>query len=274
MTEITTSPAGQAPEDTVLVAAAGRSGQTWLCFVLAHLLNARFLEPYCLLRGIIFTGNAYVLSQTQGKLPGRSPSRYDLVVKTHQHPDPFFSLTRKVILIVRDPRDVTTSAWHRFNVMKTTGSDVEEDAQGMALLPYKLPFEKSLKNRIWSMVHGNRTLAIYLVARRWSRFHAAWRRLPFCHIVRYEDLLKQPVESMSGICRHLGIPVDEVLIKSALEALSFAKITGRNAGDEDNKSIMFRKATAGDHKGKLGPLELALVRFHCREEAAHYGYQI
>ncbi len=264
----------QGAPDTVLVTAAGRSGQTWLCFVLAHLLNARFLEPYCLLRGIVFTGSSYVLGLTQGNLPGRARTQYAQVVKTHQYPDPYFSLTKKLILIVRDPRDMITSACLRYHVMTTTGSDIEEDAQDMALAGAKLPVHRTLKDRIWSLVYGNRTLSIILPARNWRSFHAAWRRLPFCYVVKYEDLLSTPVETMRSICEYLQIPADEAQIAHTLHRLSFQEITGRRAGEEQANSIMFRKAVIGDYRKKLSWFELALIRYYCGDEAARYGYQL
>jgi len=260
--------------DTVLIAASGRSGQTWLGFMLAHLLNARFIEPYCLARGIVFTGHRYVLELTQGSLPGRLPTPYQLVVKTHEHPDPYFSLSRKVLLIVRDPRDAITSASVRYHVMKTTGSDIEEDAQEMALVTERLPKQITLKDRIWSLIYGNRTLAIWMSARKWRNFHVAWRRLPFVHIVRYEDLLQRPLEAMQAICSYLAIPDDEHAIEETLRALSFKEITGRSAGSEKAESIMFRKAIVGDHKKKLSTFELALIRMFCKEEATRLGYTI
>jgi hypothetical protein len=258
--------------DIVLVAAAGRSGQTWLCFMLSHLLNAKFIEPYCLLRGIVYTGHPYVLGLTQGALPGREATRYNLVVKTHQMPDPYYSLTKKVVIIVRDPRDMITSACLRYHVMKTTGSDVEEDAQGMSLCDDMLPKHATLKERITSLVYGNRMLAITLSARSWRNFHGAWRRLPFGHIVRYEDLLDKSIESMSEICRYLEIPIDESQIGETLHRLSFKEITGRSSGQENAKSIMFRKAAVGDYKKKLNRIELAIIRHFCRKEAARFGY--
>jgi Sulfotransferase domain len=262
------------PTITVLVPAAGRSGQTWLCYMLAHLLNARFIEPYCLLRGILHSGLPYILDLTHGDLPGRSLTSYSLVVKTHELPDPYLSLTRKIILIVRDPRDMVTSAWYRYYVMKTTGSDLEDDAQNLVLTDKPIKNNKTLKSRLWSLIYGNRTLAITLSARKWAIFSAAWRDLPFTHVVRYEDLLQRPYETMAEICRYLELPENPDQINDTLHKLSFKEITGRKPGQEQTKNISFRKGTVGDHKSKLSPFELQLISYFCKEEAKHYGYQL
>ncbi len=264
----------QSMKDTILVAAAGRSGQTWLCFVLAHLFNARFLEPYCLLRGIVSTGNKYVLGLTEGNLPGREKTRYSHIVKTHEQPDPYFSLTRKVILIVRDPRDVITSQWLKFHIMTTTGTDIEEDGQGMALTEATLARRPTLKDRLWSLAYGNRKLAISLTARKWRTFHEAWRRLPFCHVVRYEDLVREPMETMKSIRAYLEVDVGDAQIADTMHKLSFKEITGRRQGEEQANSIMFRKASVGDHREKLSSAELAIIKHFCNTEAANYGYQL
>jgi len=258
----------------VLVPAAGRSGQTWLCYMLAHLLNARFIEPYCLLRGIFHSGVSYVLDLTHGNLSGRGHSPYSLVVKTHELPDRHFSLTCKVILIVRDPRDMVTSTWFRYYVMKTTGSDLEDDAQSMRLTEKSVPRRSSLKSRLWMLIHGNRTLAIILSARKWAQFNASWRNLPFTRVIRYEDLLQKPYETMAEICQYLEIQEDSEQILDTVHKLSFKEITGRRPGQEETRNISFRKGTVGDHKSKLKPYELKIIKFICNKEAKSLGYML
>jgi hypothetical protein len=262
------------PTKTLLVPGAGRSGQTWFCYMLAHLLNARFIEPYCLLRGIHHSGLPYILNLTHGDLPDRDRTAYSLVVKTHEFPDRHFSLTRKVILIVRDPRDMITSAWFRYHVIKTTGSDLEPEAQALSLTSRPAKRSKSLKSRIWMLIHGTRILSVILSARKWARFNATWRRLPFVHVVRYEDLLNKADDTMAGICRYLEVPVDSEQIRDTLHKFSFQEITGRRRGVEETENISFRKGTTGDYKEKLTSLELRIVAYFCRKEAKHYGYQL
>ena len=260
--------------DTVLVAGVMRSGQTWLCFMLAHALNARFLEPYCLLRGIVYTGNDYVRELANGRFNNRASSGYSLVVKTHESPDPHFSLTRKVVLIVRDPRDTATSAALRFHVMKTTGSDVEEDAQRLSLLETPAKRKATLKEWIWRLVYGNRLISIILIARKWRAFHQSWLQIPFCHLVKFEDLVKQPIETMDGICSYLENHVDEAQLRDTAHKLSMAEIKKREISNDPTMNIGFRKGVVGDFKNHLSRLELAIIRYYCHDTAARLGYKL
>lgn len=260
--------------DTVLVAGVMRSGQTWLCFMLAHALNARFLEPYCLLRGIVYSGHDYVRGLSNGHLPNRSDTSYRLIVKTHERPDPHFSLTRKVILIVRDPRDMATSAALRYHVMATTGSDVEEDAQGLALIPSPIAKPPTLKERVWRLVYGNRFLALLHTMRKWRAFHAGWNQVPFRHVVRFEDLVQRPVETMEEICRYLEVDVSRAQLQETAHLLSMSEIKKHETAGAPGKNIGFRKGVVGDFKNHLSRLELWLIKRYSRDLAAEYGYTL
>ena len=260
--------------DTVLVAGVMRTGQTWLCFMLAHAWNARFVEPYCLLRGILYSGNAYVRSLTQGNLPGRSPTSCRLVVKTHEPPDRHFSLTRNVVLIVRDPRDTITSAVLRYHVMKTTGSDIEEDAQSLSLLAAPVIRPSTIKDRVWQIVYGSRLLSVILTARKWSSFNRAWMQVPFVHVVRYEDLIADPARQLSIISEKTSIDTTEQQLGETSRQLSMAEINQRHVQSDQTKRIGFRKGVAGDYKNHLTRLEIAIVRHYCRTTAHHFGYDL
>ena len=251
-----------------------RTGQTWLCYLLAHALNARMIEPYCLLRGIVYVGNSYVRSLTGGGLPGTAGTKCKLVVKTHEHPDPNFSLTRKTVLIVRDPRDTVTSAALRYHVMKTTGTDVEEDAQRLSLIstPPKRP--STIKDRVWKIVYGNRLLAVMLTARKWAAFNESWRQIPFVEVVKFEDLVRETGPELSRLCRRLGIEVAESTAAETAHLLSMAEIKLREATADSNRSIGFRSGAVGDFAKHLSRLELAIVRYYCRRAAAAFGYEL
>jgi hypothetical protein len=264
----------QGEADMLLVAGVMRSGQTWLCFLLSRALNARFVEPYCLLRGIVHTGHDYVRAMTYGNTPGIATTPITMVVKTHAPPDPYFSLTRKVVLIVRDPRDTITSAALRFHVMKTTGSDVEEDAQALSLLPAPATETITLKHRISRWLHGNRLIGIILTARRWRDFHEAWRQVPFCHVVRFEDLVRNSVGELAKTCEQMGATVAPSHLEDTVHRLSMAEIKRHHTATDPSKRIGFRKGEVGDFRNHLSRLELAIIRRYCRSTAEHFGYQL
>jgi Sulfotransferase domain len=260
--------------DIILVAASTRSGQTWLCYMLANLANARIVEPYCLLRGIVYTGNDYVRQLTRGTLPGRAKSQYTIVAKTHEHPDSYYSLTPKLILLVRDPRDTVSSATFRYRIMTTTGTDVEEDARESTLVTAPLQKPLTIKDRAWRLVHANRFLAIVMTARKWRTFYQAWRQVPFAYVVTFESLLEQPEATLQGICNFLEMPIPPEQIRESIQALSMKEINLRQAPTNSNQKIGFRKGVVGDHKSNLSRLELAVIRRYCRRIATKFGYEL
>jgi hypothetical protein len=68
-------------------------------------------------------------------------------------------------------------------------------------------------------------------------------------LVKYEDLLASPMETMKQALRTLNgnEEPDEELLSFAVRKFSFEKQTGRRAGEEDPKSFV-RKGQAGDWK--------------------------
>jgi hypothetical protein len=57
-------------EKVILIADYGRSGQGWLSFMLSYILNAKYIEPYDLLKGRWYSSsNQYVINLSQGNLP-------------------------------------------------------------------------------------------------------------------------------------------------------------------------------------------------------------
>ncbi len=94
-----------------------KSGNTWLGYMLSYLLNAEYIEPYNLRCGLSFTKNQRVLTLTSGNLNTHVHTAYNSVIKSHEHPPSdqvlsiFPRLTDKIVLIIRDPRDVVVSRY-------------------------------------------------------------------------------------------------------------------------------------------------------------------
>lgn len=258
----------------ILIADYGRSGQGWLSYMLCYILNARYIEPYCLLRGLVYSGHPYIIELTQGNLPGRERTRYSLVVKTHTYPDPFFSLTDKVILLARDPRDVASSAHARFGVMEETGTDVEVGAQKEALTNSAFNPHKRLRERLLSWLWSKKLFCFLMTARQWRNFYDAWQGIGFSHRVTYEELSGNPRETLKGILRYLEVSAADSLIDEAIEKFTFESITKRKKGSEDKKDVAFRKGAVGDYRNHFNSFYLMVFSRLCGKTARKWGYSL
>lgn len=256
----------------ILIADYGRSGQGWLSYMLCYILNARYIEPYCLLRGIIYSGSKDIIKLTQGNLKDRKPTKYSMVVKTHNYPDPFFSLTDKVILLARDPRDVAVSAHARYNVMNNTGTDVEAGAQKEILIKKTFKIKNKLRHQIQRWLMTNKSYSYFVTAYLWKKYYEVWENIDICFKVTYEDLSLHPKKTLKNIMEYLEIEVQDEFIEEAIEKFSFENIAKRRKGIEEKDNVAFRKGIVGDYKNKFNRYNLIIFNKICRKVAEKWGY--
>lgn len=236
-------------EKIILVADYGRSGQGWLSYMLCYILNAKYIEPYDLLKGRKYSASEYIRQLTGGNLLGREKTKYSMIVKTHGYPAPDFNLTDKVILLTRDPRDVAVSFQYLSRAKKY----------------------KSLKGKIFGLINNFRIVNYLITASKWKKYAQAWKDVKY-HLVRYEDLSSNAKNTLRGVLDYLEIGAGEELIAKAVEKFSFEKITGRQRGEEDPQNLEFRKGIVGDYKNHFSKLELKLFKLICGKEAKKLGY--
>lgn len=269
----------------LLIADYGRSGQGWLSYMLCYILNAQYLEPYCLLRGLVFSGHRNIVESVQGNLPGRAKTKYSHVVKTHEIPDPYFSLTDKIILLARDPRDVAVSAHNRSNVSLKTGTDVETEARKLSesmtnvLSPKGREALQNVKSfSLKQVLVGVRDYAISLkffsylnTALRWNRFYKAWGNIG-SHKVTYEQLSTNPQGALKEILRYLEINASDALIDEAVEKFSFFNSYGRKRGQEDKSALEARKGIVKDYLNHFSPIHYKIFESICGDTGRVWGY--
>ena len=240
----------------ILVSDFGRSGQGWLSYMLCYILNARFIEPYALLDGRKHSSSDYVLSLTQGNLPGREATSYSLVVKTHSYPAKAVDLTDKIIFLMRDPRDVAVSAyyWQKF-------------------IAQKLGIKNFLGKAYLTLITKIKILSYFLTITKWEKHYFAWKRIDyFC--VRYESILADTKKELKRILIYLEVDIEEKIIEEAIKNFSFENITGRKRGQEDKTNPEFRKGIAGDYKNKFSALELKIINFIFKKLFKATGYDL
>jgi hypothetical protein len=238
-------------DDILLVTDFGRSAQGWLSYMLCYLLNARYIEPYNLLVGKKFTGSPVIEANTCGNLPGRARTPYALVVKTHGYPArDRFDLTRSVVYLTRDPRDVSVSYYYLALSWRRAGS-----------------------RSLGSLIHATPVICHLYVAWQWRRHFDRWRDRDVFR-VRYEDLRRDTEGTLNGLLQHLGVSADAALMREAIALFSFENTYGRKRGQEDRSNPEARKGQIGDYRNHFSPWLNRLFWKICGKQAELAGYRL
>ncbi len=134
----------------------------------------------------------------------------------------------KFVHVVRNPKDITISSWFHNQRVEENFLDRAGDLGKWA---------HNVLNR-W----GNDIITVN------KQFEPHPDKLIW---VRYEDLLSEPVETLSSVFEFLSLPVDPVQVETIVEKNRFSKqACGREQGKE-NRDSFFRKGVAGDWKNHL-----------------------
>ena len=197
-----------------------------------------------------------------------------MVVKTHEYPDPFFSLTDKVILLARDPRDAAVSGYARHRVAQQTGTDVEKGAQKKTLIKPIHRHRTRLSELLRERLRGVKSIYFLTSLYRWKHFYEAWEHVDVSMKVTYEELSVQPKEALHKILAYLEVDVPDALIEEATAKLSFRAITGRSQGDEREQDVAFRKGIVGDYKNHFSNFDLKMARKICGRIGANWRYDL
>tara|TARA_A100001388_G_scaffold276844_1_gene265803 strand:- start:701 stop:1489 length:789 start_codon:yes stop_codon:yes gene_type:complete len=255
----------------ILLAGYARCGQGWLGYMLAYILNAKFVEPYCLLRGILYSADKYILNLTQGNLPGRNLTKYSTIAKTHSLPDPYISLTNKIIIVSRDPRDVAVSAYSRNIVMKRTGSDLTTKDKEAALINtidrYQGILEK-IRNNLLSV----KFISYLFTAFKWNNYYNSWDKIELCLNISYEELSNNPKHTLKKILDYLEVEVEDKIVNQAINKFTFEALSGRIKGKEDESNTSFRKGIVGDYKNNINNLNSKIIMKLTQKPSFKRGY--
>jgi Sulfotransferase domain len=189
-----------------------------------------------------------------------------VLVKTHNalvedRGTPMISLehTAGAVYIVRNPLDVAVSYSHHFGVPL---------ADAVAAM-----------NRPGNQSVANQPQFVYELHGSWSENVRSWTATPSpgLHVVRYEDLLREPERALAGIVAFLGLPAAPDQIRRAIEFSSFAVLKQQEAShgfrERSLKSAQFFRAGEAGQGRRLLPADLieALVALH-EEQMTRFGY--
>ena len=263
-----------------------RSGNTWLRLFLHNLLRNP-AEPYDINRlqdMTLIDGHArwYRLFDprsaaelTKEEVAALRPKVHEAMtrafpdtvfVKTHNalaedRGTPMITLehTAGAIYMVRNPLDVAVSYGHHYGV-----------SLGDAVAAMNRPGNQSI---------GNQATFVYELHGSWSENVKSWTATPSpgLHIVRYEDMVAEPLRTFEGIAGFLGLPISADRITRAVAHSSFAVVkqqeVRRGFVERSRKSDQFFRAGQVGQGRKLLTAEMieALCAVH-REQMARFGY--
>jgi hypothetical protein len=217
------------PEDCLIVSFP-RSGNTWVRFLLANLLeNSRYPLTFKQMQKKIPSIHH---KKQWDKLRSMSKPRY---IKSHMPYSPDYE---KVIYIVRDGRDVMVSAYNYYYSSN------------------RISFLDFLQLDIWPG--------------RWHAHVLSWlenvHHLDLL-LIRYEDLLKDPFEQLRNMAHFIGLNTDDESIYRSIRYSCFAAMKKMEASLTDShlelthpsrffragKSGLWRQYFGSEHKAVFKP---------------------
>lgn len=245
---------------SVLVAGYPKSGNTWLGYMIAYVLGAKYIDLHH--PELPPSGKKDVLALIEGNLPHKSD--FTTVGKTHEKytfaGTPFSAELRqydKVIHIVRDPRDVAVSNYHFI----------------YDNMPINLGYTGAVASRRnWFVRKYYWTKNVYRVAREWPLHTLTWLSFEGCRTFRYEDLHADCEAVLRKVLDYLEADVSSDLLQQAVAQFSFERMSGGRAKGQEMPYSFFRKGIVGDHRNRLGSLDRMLFKYYARDEMRALGY--
>ena len=238
--------------DDIFIVSYPKSGNTWMRFLIGNLLFQE--EPTTFSNVEIKIPNIY--RNSNRKLLKISQPR---ILKSHEYFDPRY---RKVIYIVRDPRDIAVSYYYhclKFRIIKKH--------QNMEWF-----INQFLRGRIDNFGSWEKNVGSWLGARKED---------PDFLLLRYEDIISDTAEALKKIAIHLGLNIKDETLFRAIELSSFdrmKRLEKKQANEwkpikNSNKDFGFvRKAQCGGWIKELHREESKKIEKACRNLMLMLGY--
>ena len=218
------------PDDTFLVSYP-KSGNTWARFLIANLLRPNEQVGF---------SNIHQIIPGIDVVPHREMLRFPRprIIKSHQY---FDTRYKRVVYIVRDPRDVALSEYHAQRKSKRIGDDY--------------PIQEFVRSFLAgeSCDYGS-----------WGEHAASWLSTRYGQagflLLRYEDMLRDTAGELSRMAGFLGIhstseQIEQAVARSRadkMRKLEKSQASQFNATKDTRQDILFvRNAKAGGWHSEL-----------------------
>jgi Sulfotransferase domain len=270
------------PDDVFLVSFP-RSGNTWTRFLVGNLIHRD--DPVSFVNIEHVVPDIAGLSQKEFRLIPRPR-----VIKSHDCFDPRY---RRVIYLVRDPRDVAVSSYYYAKKMKNVPDAVTIHAYITDHFMGGGDYNGNWSENVGSWLINVENAASFcapdhqgnhrgpLAEPRWERLGARGHGREFL-LVRYEDLLRDTEGGLARIARFLGVDPNPDRIRLAVERSSadrMRKLEVAQSGEwtttrNSRNDIQFvREAKSGQWQESLGPESVATIESAWGYLMEMLGYQ-
>jgi hypothetical protein len=164
-----------------------------------------------------------------------------------------------VIYIVRDPRDVVISAADHYGL--TIGQAIEMMADHKA------------RGR------GKPGNTVHELMGSWSdhvKSWTKWKHTPLM-VLRYEDMLADPLGQLGAVARKVGITQDAARIRKAVEFSSFKQLQAQETESgfiekSEHSQRFFRSGRAGGWREKLTSIQARAIEHDHAAQMRRFGY--
>jgi len=213
-----------------------KSGNTWLCYLLAYSLNVEF-DDYD--NPKIYPTKEHLRKLVKGGHAHKSFTKeVGEVLKTHKGIKEI-DQSQPIIYLVRDGRDVMASYYHYEYVYKRRQKIFEP----------RMPLKSSIHRARWKLqaMCVKSDFSRYLRKRgaEWGEHVTEWLESDQILIIKYEDMIADTSGALKNLYEKLDLNVETAVINEAVEIFRFDRMAGRNAGKEE-KGAFFRKGIVGD----------------------------
>jgi hypothetical protein len=167
-------------------------------------------------------------------------------------------VTAGAVYVVRNPLDVAISFSHH------NRASIDDIIAFMA--------QKGARS-------ASNAVNVYEVYGSWSEHVASWTATPspLLHVMRYEDMLENPVRSFAGLVAFLGLAAPRQRVAKAIRLSSFAVLREqeRRHGFREKPAAadkFFREGTAGQWRKHLTRAQIAAIVATHRDAMARFSY--
>ena len=247
-----------------------KSGNTWIRFLIGNLINPEV--------PVGFTNIERVVPDIAG-----SPRKLfrkvmrPRVIKSHDCFDPRY---RRVIYILRDPRDVAVSSYFYAKKMKNIEDSVSIADYITNDFMLGGDYNGTWGEHVGSWIINTEIVSAFMTPGGFRRTHNGFRSRPSLDqlgarghgreflLVRYEDLLEDTQANLQRISQFMGIHANADRIRLAVERSSARNMRDLESAQsrkwvttrESRKDINFvRQATSGQWRKTLAPESVAAI---------------
>jgi hypothetical protein len=220
---------------THIVVSYGKSGRTWLRAMISTFFRQRFNLAV----------DELIRLDNYRQLDSRVPSiffTHDEYINYYLNRDSHLKLLagKKVMFLVRDPRDVTVSMYfHCLNRMKDSNKPVNQ----FGAFRKDMPISTFVQDRVMGLPA---TIAFT------ERLLSEAPELPGSVVIRYEDLRANPADGLRSTIRFLGFEPTDAEIQACIEMSSMERMQKAERDAEASRAEKVNTDALKSRRGVVG----------------------